>query len=440
MDAIEQIIMAGRETKSLDYKASTLWSESDKKACCSLVKDVLAFANSGGGAIVIGVEERNTGFDWVGMPSDHVASFETTRFNQFVQNYADPPINCTIVKREVDGRHYVVIEIPPFPDTPHICQKDFQGVLQGSFLYVRTDNNQSAPVKSSSDFRDIVTRAVRQRSDTLLESFRAILVGANVQADPHAEDEEKFSEQLAALRRKAVQATHYTDAAGGTKYHNYLETWSYPSRYEKARFTLDRIKQAVRGASAEYRGWPFLFYATSQDIAPKASEVGVEMGYRWTDFLKVERADYWCVCQSGLLYQRALAREEGRAKANEWGSVLDIDGFIMYVAEALKAVTELYEPLLDPAELLTIAIQVEEAQGRSLVNLRPTGIPLLDHYQSAMKSITYRNGLPLAEWRSGLVDHVQTICKYVFERFNWDTPNLGLVKHIAESLLARKLR
>jgi len=69
----------------------------------------------------------------------------------------------------------------------------------------------------------------------------------------------------------------------------------------------------------------------------------------------------------------------------------------------------------------------------------PNGMPLHENYQSTIPSITYISSGPLANWRSGLLDHTQAICQYVFERFNWETPNLGLVRHTAEKLFARQM-
>ncbi|WP_454806390.1 AlbA family DNA-binding domain-containing protein [Paraburkholderia fungorum] len=439
MNEIEQVIKSGRETKSLDYKGATAWDEGDKKACCSIVKDILAFANSGGGYIVVGVDEHNAGFSWTGVTNEQAASYDTTRINQFVQNYVDPPINCTVAKHTMDEALFVVIEVPAFADTPHICQKAYPDVLQGAVLYVRTDNNQSAPIKSSADFRNIVNQAVRQRSDALLDSFRAILVGVttNQQALPSAE--EQFNQQIGTIRAIAERNTQYVSDSGGAKYRGFLETWSFPSQFDPNRIPLSDLKRAAQKASGEYRGWPFLFYANSPDKSPKTSEIGLDMAYQWRDFADVDRADYWCFAHSGLFFQRVLMREEGRALSQGWGSVLDIGAFSMYVAEALKCVVDLYESLLEPAELVTIAIRVVDARGRSLVNLIPNGMPLHEHYTSTIPSITYISSGPLANWRSGLLDHTQAICQYVFERFNWETPNLGVVRHTAEKLFARQM-
>jgi predicted HTH transcriptional regulator len=61
------ILLRGHESKDFDYKMAAQWNETDKKACCELVKDILAMANTAGGFIVIGVSEPTTGFSLMGL-------------------------------------------------------------------------------------------------------------------------------------------------------------------------------------------------------------------------------------------------------------------------------------------------------------------------------------------------------------------------------------
>jgi predicted HTH transcriptional regulator len=163
------------ESKDLDYKETLIWSSDDKKPKCELVKDVLAMANTEGGQIVIGVSELGDGFLLTGVSEGCAASVETSELCRFVQIYADPPINLHVQKVIHKDLLFIVIEVPRFTDTPHLCQKDYPGVLQDRTLYVRTDNNESAPVRSSADFRSVIERAVRNKSEDLLSAMRAIL-------------------------------------------------------------------------------------------------------------------------------------------------------------------------------------------------------------------------------------------------------------------------
>ncbi len=51
-DDLTGLLLRGYESKDLDYKAPMAWDEGDKVTCCSLVKDILAMANTIGGYIV----------------------------------------------------------------------------------------------------------------------------------------------------------------------------------------------------------------------------------------------------------------------------------------------------------------------------------------------------------------------------------------------------
>lgn len=191
-DAIE-LLRRGHEARDLDYKGPIAWNEADKASCCALVKDILGMANTGGGYIVIGVSETATGFTLDGLSETQAATFETTRLNRFVQNYADPPINASLTKTVHNGRTFVIIGVPGFGETPHICQKDFPGVLSAATVYVRTANNDTTPLRSSADFRGLGDRAIRNRSDSLLASFRAVLTGSTTTSAPS--DAERFESQ-----------------------------------------------------------------------------------------------------------------------------------------------------------------------------------------------------------------------------------------------------
>jgi predicted HTH transcriptional regulator len=94
------ILLRGFESKDLDYKGPMSWDENDRKGCCAVVKDILGVANTLGGFIVIGVSETATGFSSDGLTNDQLNTFDTSRLNRFLQNYADPPINARLRKIE----------------------------------------------------------------------------------------------------------------------------------------------------------------------------------------------------------------------------------------------------------------------------------------------------------------------------------------------------
>ncbi|MCK4820609.1 ATP-binding protein, partial [bacterium] len=103
-----EILLRKEETKEITYKAPCGWNPKDKAACCELVKDILAFGNTLGGYLIIGVNEIPNGFDFAGLSDDQLATYDTTKINQFINKYADPPTNTTVNKVPYKGRNFVI--------------------------------------------------------------------------------------------------------------------------------------------------------------------------------------------------------------------------------------------------------------------------------------------------------------------------------------------
>jgi hypothetical protein len=294
------ILQRGHESKDFDYKSASGWNEADKKACCELVKDVLAIANTKGGFIAIGVSELSTGFSFDGVTPAQAESFDTTRLNNFLQRYADPPINALLRKIRHDGKLYVMIEIPAFPDTPHICKKEYPGVLTAPTLYVRTDSNESAPIRSAADFKVVVERAVRNRGDALLASFRSILTSGSPAQEPSAR------ERFIAQRGEAV--ARFDQIRRDDPLLGYMEASFIPERFDANRFTLDVLHAAAERAHMTYTGWPFLYIHSAEPQRTYVIQDGWETFIQTTDFGGNPLTDFWRFQQSAFFIQRTTIR------------------------------------------------------------------------------------------------------------------------------------
>jgi predicted HTH transcriptional regulator len=104
------------EAKDLHYKPPMGWDESgEAAACCRLVKQVLAMADTARGHIIIGVLESATERKWVGADRKQAASLEATSLSSFVRRYADPPVTLSVAKPQYNGKRHVLIAVPEFP-------------------------------------------------------------------------------------------------------------------------------------------------------------------------------------------------------------------------------------------------------------------------------------------------------------------------------------
>jgi hypothetical protein len=435
---LELLITSNHESKDLDYKAPMNWGLMEKKDKCELVKDVLAFANSGGGFIVVGVSEDSAGFKHQGLSEEELSSFETTEFNQFIQIYAEPPINCKFHKTNLSDRSYLVIQIPGFSDTPHVCKQELLPTLNKSYIYIRTDNNNSAPLNSSSDFRLLIERAVRQKQDDLLESFKSILTGTN-QTSPNNDSETKFLIELDEARKNADSIFFYQSPLGDIQTTAaYRESWSFPNNFEPDLLDLSVIRRLCKNASENFRGWPYLFYGKRDENAPAAQSHGLSMGHKFFDFNNNRRSDYWQVNFSSLLYQRVMMWEDDHANREKLPNFLEINELACYIAEALKAMTTIYNGTLSPNDTLNIGFKLHGINGKRIEAISNNSIGFSENYTAKTNSIEYKAARSLAEWRAGLEDYAVDIWKYFLERFNWEHPNTNIARNRIQKLFKRE--
>lgn len=433
---LENLVRLGHESKTLDYKGAETWDTSDKKACCELVKDILAFANSGGGSLVVGVSEAPAGYNWDGLSTDELKTWDSTKVNNFVANYADPPINCNVAKVTSQGATFVVVSVPGFPDVPHLCCKDYPGVLAVAALYIRSDANASEPLKTSSDFRALFERALQNRQQKIIESVRAVMKGSEgVQAAENAVG--LFTKDLRFRQVTAADATSVINDQTQRPFNGFREAWAFPGRYELERFNLTDLQRVINVAGQQtYLADPFLHTANFQGQRPTALEHSIEARYTFKNFLKRESREYWQLSQSGLFVHRMLMEEEWGSRQPEMGLYLELKTTLRYIAQALNCVCTMFEGLMDPGEPITFGTRVGGCKGRHLIVF---GSPVAGLYEAAIDEIRYERTRPLVDWRAGLVDHVIEATDHILQRFNvpgWDKSG---GRQIVSDLFARRL-
>lgn len=427
---VGEIVNRGYESKDLDYKQATFWKETDKAACCELVKDILAMANTGGGFIVLGVEERNEGFNFLGMSHEQLATFDTTRLNNFVQRYADPPINTRLIKHE---EKFVVIVVPAFSETPHLCVKDYEGVLRTHTLYIRTDNNASAPLGSSSDFRVLLAQAVRNSHAEFLSKLDAVLKGRSSLSPQDASA--GFSVELDAARERWQEVLAEKNMA----YKSFVEFVFQPEHSQEDRIKKCDLETAARGACQDYRGWPFLYISHSEPDCTYNVNKGIETLIKIESFRHGDMMDLWRFYETGLFFQRKLLVEETHEHIYRKDRVLELRYNNAYFAEAIHCLVKLYEEVLPPTELVSLTITFTDMKGRKLVDTSGRMSffrqPLVSHEEI----LTCTRTMSLAEWTASSNDSAADMALQVFDMFNWGDGKKNLLVKLHEDLLGRKL-
>jgi len=120
-----------RESKTLEFK-------SDLPALKALVKTCVAFANTAGGSIIVGVQDGTR--ELVGVS----ASDRDRLYDEFPNSLYDstsPALFAHVYEKNIDGIAVMVIDVPPSARKP-VCVKK-EGVPKGVYLRVGSSNRRA---------------------------------------------------------------------------------------------------------------------------------------------------------------------------------------------------------------------------------------------------------------------------------------------------------
>jgi hypothetical protein len=127
------LIRLGREEESLDYKRSYDLTGKSTKDRVEMARDVVAMANTFGGYIVLGVDERRTGgrltYEPVGISEDHLKSLDIDRLKPQVERYLNVAVPIRLQVHhlgENEGRCFALLYVEESPEGTIVMEMDGQ--------------------------------------------------------------------------------------------------------------------------------------------------------------------------------------------------------------------------------------------------------------------------------------------------------------------------
>lgn len=197
------------EARGLEFKRGGRWRDVRHL----VAKAALAMSNvEGGGLVVIGIDKDGSGQDRLaGMDEEASATFRADDMEEFVNRYADPPVQIEVGKISDGGRHFVVLAVPEFDHQPVLCTKsldrDGKKHLEAGRLYYRPRGKvESTSRLVHHDMRELLDMAAAKRHNYWQRHVGKMGAGARIPVAPGTERGLVGGGILAAVTEKAHYA------------------------------------------------------------------------------------------------------------------------------------------------------------------------------------------------------------------------------------------
>ncbi|MBO5763081.1 MAG: ATP-binding protein [Lentisphaeria bacterium] len=405
-----ELIYRGVESDELDYKSAMNWNKLSRTGKGKLLRHCLALANTRGGYIVVGVSEDAYGRPRIyqGLTEEEAHSFDPSPVGSFLTHYADPPIDFTVERPVVDGKHYAIFVIRPFASLPHICTNSVETEVREGCFYIRTVDASSRPAVRSSELHSLIQRALRNQREMLGRMLRGILY--ETREIPDAPSAEVFRDDLSEVQQ---YFRHRNPIAPEEKDRCFLELSVAPPRRDVNRFEFAELRKAMLCGCQRPAGGGFFLTAEewqSGFCTNAAFRIYREGGGKMTQLRK-----------SALFWQSMILRSPGRQ--------LSLEDLVKYCAEAVSGIGQIYTELGFAEEVLQLRLTISHAEGLTLECGRGDACRL-----PVLEAVLERSA---ADFASGAPAHAARLVREICERFNVTEDFYGGLDAVMEDYLRR---
>jgi hypothetical protein len=406
-----------------------------------LAKDIIAMANTrDGGTIVIGIAEVGSGWEFIGLTPDQVATFDVTKVHDFVKQRAAPSVILYSRVIERQGKLFVVLQIPEFDDQPHICTKDAatsggKVVFRRGDLLARTVGAASERLADDVAVRQLLNLAVQRRADTMLTDISRLMRGESRQ---RAQSAPFWAAARDIARRYSVRKGEFEG----------LGSWTFgvapvtPLAVGADGPPYDALRRAVSESAVALRGWDFPHVKDGEVQQRKDAESGLAYLVQQTDWHHhVENA---VVFENGYASVERILGEDLEAR-ELWpdasptppGEYFNWLGAIYLVSEFLLFASRLYGALAYEGDIY-YEVRIVGAAKRVLRSRTP-GRDLYPRAPSSEDEIVVSKRIDTAMLRADIPREAINCLKQIFALFNWNNPDDAVLSTDINKLLTRRL-
>jgi hypothetical protein len=226
-----------------------------------LAQAMIALANHGGGAVLIGYAEQADGSFMPAEPRPaDLSGYASDVVNEISRAYLNPPAHCDVrhIAHPVTGLLFPVINVAGGHSIPIMARRggpQGQSSLQAGRTYIRRVGPSSEEPQSPEEWRALLDRCIRSGREELVDRIRLIVAGEPIgSAAPTADQElDLWIEESESRWRELVKDLPEMHPA---RFPMGYYRFAYELRGEFNRPSLQRLRDALAAAEVRFSGGP----------------------------------------------------------------------------------------------------------------------------------------------------------------------------------------
>jgi hypothetical protein len=398
---------------------------SDNAHKARLAQAMIALANHGGGAVLLGYAEQPDGTFIPAQPRPaNLSGYTGDVVNDISRSYLNPPVHCEVrhIAHPISGHLFHVISVPGGHQIPIMARRggpQGQSSLQAGRTYIRRVGPSSEEPQSPEEWRTLLDRCIRAGRDELADRIRLIVAGEPAAAAEATTDQEldQWIEESDARWLSLVQKLPTEHPARFPLGHY---RFAYQLRGQFDRPSLSRLRDML--AAAEVRlGWPHWPVYSREELRPAPVEDTIEcwLGRRENAEGATDELDYWRVSPAGKAYSIRGLNEDSHPDLVQPGVGFDISAPARRLADGLTHASNLARQLGRQTGQIDFDFLWSGLAGRRLVSIANRRRHLSNTYRTRQPQYHRRLSVSIENVVERLPEIVDAALRPMYEAFDF---------------------
>jgi hypothetical protein len=419
-----ELLRSPAEDLSFEIKGWLNLDDNAHKA--RLAQAIIALANHGGGAVLMGYAEQEDGSFVPAEPRPaDLARYTSDLVNEISRAYLNPPVHCDVrhIAHPVSGLSFPVINVPGSHSITIMARRggpQGQSTLQAGRTYIRRVGPSSEEPQSPEEWRALLERCIRAGREELVDRIRLIVAGEPIASAEHTWRDELdrwIDESEARWQSLVGELPERHPARFPLGYYRF----AYQLRGEFDRPSLLQLRDALAAAEVR-RGWQHWPNYGREDLRPAPVDDVIECSLAnrsGAQEAAPDALDYWRVSLDGKAYSIRGLNEDSHPDLGNPGKGLDISTPTRRLADALTHASNLAHQLGIKSGQVDFDLLWSGLAGRELVSISNTTRRLYDRHVTRQPQYQRRFSVSIENVIDQLPEIVDAALRPMYQAFNF---------------------